>query len=44
MKKLIPTLILAVVATQAHAYVDICNMKRSQAEQQQCYQYGPAAA
>ena len=40
MKKLITTLILAIIATQAHAYVDICNMKRSQAEQQQCYQYG----
>ncbi|WP_066731110.1 hypothetical protein [Cupriavidus sp. D384] len=40
MKKFIATLILAVVGTQAYAYVDICNMKRSQAEQQQCYQYG----
>ncbi|MBP0635913.1 lysozyme inhibitor LprI family protein [Cupriavidus sp. AcVe19-6a] len=40
MKKIIATLILAAAATQASAYVDICNMKRSQSEQMQCYQYG----
>ncbi|CAJ3295181.1 Uncharacterized protein conserved in bacteria [Burkholderia pseudomallei] len=40
MNKLIAALALALAATQAHAYVDICAMKNSQSEAQQCYQYG----
>lgn len=40
MKKLIAALVLAAVTVQAHAYVDICEMKRSIAEAQQCYLYG----
>lgn len=41
MKKLIATLILTAIATQASAGVaDICNMKSSQYERDQCIEYG----
>ncbi|MFD1556004.1 hypothetical protein ACFSHT_10265 [Paraburkholderia silviterrae] len=40
MRIFIVALALATISLQAHAYVDICEMKRSQAEAQQCYQYG----